>query len=88
MVGNIRNERLTNLTFVKSILMLLVIFGHACAFWSGHWFTNNPAIESEGLSVLYDWINSFHTYAFTLVSGYIFAFKSLGGGIATISHSY
>ena len=60
--------------------MLLVIFGHACAFWSGHWFTENPSIESHDLSILYAWVGSFHIYAFTLVSGYIFAFKIRAGG--------
>lgn len=77
-MGNQKN--LKNCGFVKTILMLLVIFGHACAFWSGHWFTENPAIQSSGLNVLYAWVNSFHIYAFAMVSGYIFAFKIMRGG--------
>ena len=81
-------KSLANSVFVKTILMLLVIIGHACAFWSGHWFTENPAIESRSLSVLYSWLNSFHIYAFTLVSGYIFTFKIRGGGTAHIISSY
>ena len=72
---------LKNSTFVKTILMLLVILGHACAFWSGHWFTENPAIQSQGLAILYAWVNSYHIYAFALVSGYIFAYKVLRGGL-------
>lgn len=70
---------LKNTTFVKAILMLLVIFGHACAFWSGHWFTGNPVTQSQGLSIIYDWVNSFHIFAFTIVSGYVFAFKISAG---------
>ena len=77
-MGNQNN--LKNCGFVKTILMLLVIFGHACAFWSGHWFTENPVIQSTGLNILYAWVNSFHIYAFALVSGYIFAFKVMRGG--------
>lgn len=77
-------SNLKNSTFVKSILMIIVIFGHASAFWSGHWFTENPAIQSKGLNVLYSWINSFHIYAFALVSGYIFTFKTMRGGTAGI----
>lgn len=71
---------LKNSVFVKTILMLLVILGHACAFWSGHWFTENPILQSQGLSVIYSWVGSFHIFAFALVSGYIFAFKISGGG--------
>ena len=38
-----------------------------------------PIISSEGLAILGSWIGSFHIYAFTLISGYIFAFKMMGG---------
>ncbi len=75
-------------TFVKTILMLLVILGHACAFWSGHWFTENPLIQSQGLDILYAWVNSYHIYAFAIVSGYIFTYKVLRGGTASIYHSF
>lgn len=71
---------LNNCKFTKTILMLIVIFGHAIAFWSGNWFTKNPVIESRYMAVIYSWVGSFHIYAFALVSGYIFAFKILGGG--------
>lgn len=74
------SSTLKNCGFVKMTLMLLVILGHSCAFWSGNWFTKNPVIESKGLNLIYEWVSSFHTYAFTLVSGYIFAYKSAGGG--------
>lgn len=75
-----KERELSNCGFVKTILMLLVILGHACAFWSGHWFTDNPALPSRGLNALFDWLNSFHIYAFALVSGYIFTYKINGGG--------
>lgn len=75
---------LKNCTFVKTVLMLLVILGHSMAFWSGSWFTGNPEITSLSMNYLYKWINSFHVFAFALVSGYIFAFKVSGGGIAHI----
>ncbi len=81
-------SNLKNCAFVKTILMLLVILGHACAFWSGHWFTENPMIQSQGLSILYSWVGSFHIFAFALVSGYIFAFKISGGGTASMRRSF
>lgn len=75
-----KDQHLNEASFVKTILMLLVILGHAMAFWSGDWFTSDPILQSKGLNGLYTWLNSFHIYAFTLVSGYIFAFKIRGGG--------
>lgn len=73
-------QEIKNCSFVKMILMLLVIFGHSCCFWDGTWFTGNPVFQSKGLSLISSWVGSFHIYAFTLVSGYIFAFKILRGG--------
>lgn len=60
--------------------MFLVILGHSCIFWTGAWFVENPIINSKGLILISSWLNSFHIYAFALVSGYIFAFKILSGG--------
>lgn len=80
MIQNLQDIK--NCSFVKTVLMLLVILGHSLAFWSGDWFTANPAIESNAISIINSWIGSFHIYAFTLVSGYIFAFKIFGGGYA------
>ena len=77
MIQNLQDIK--NCSFVKTVLMLLVILGHSLAFWSGDWFTANPAIESNAISIINSWIGSFHIYAFTLVSGYIFAFKIFGG---------
>lgn len=76
-----KQATLDNCKFVKTVLMLLVIFGHAIAFWSGHWFTENPAIGCNSLSTLCSWIGSFHIYAFTLISGYLFAYIILRGGV-------
>ena len=75
-----KNVMLKNSMFVKEVLMLLVILGHAVHFWTGDWFTNNPFYESRSLAALSDWIVSFHIYTFVLLSGYIFAFKKMGGG--------
>ena len=79
-----KNKDLTNCIFIKTILMFLVILGHSCIFWTGAWFVENPIINSKGLILISSWLNSFHIYAFALVSGYIFAFKILSGGGTTI----
>lgn len=56
--------------------MLLVIIDHSCAFWTEHWFSvYTPSIKAPFLGLLSSWLGTFHTYAFTLVSGYIFKYK-------------
>jgi len=67
-----RETELSNCNFVKTVLMLIVVLYHSIAFWGGGWFTKNPAIASQGLKLLTGWLNTFHIYGFTLVSGYIF----------------
>lgn len=54
--------------------MLLVVVYHSILFWSGNWFTKDPAASAEALSWLSGWLNSIHIYAFVLVSGYIFSY--------------
>ena len=54
--------------------MLLVVFYHSILFWGGDWFTKDPVVTSNLLTVVAKWLNSFHIYAFTLVSGYIFCY--------------
>lgn len=76
-----QNRALDHCKFVKTILMVLVIIGHACAFWTGNWFSEKPIFRSDSLSMLNSWFNHFHVFAFALVSGYIFACKILGGGV-------
>lgn len=58
--------------FIKTILMLSVILGHATALWAG-WFNQQPAYPSIIIKLCSEIIGSFHIYAFVLVSGYIYA---------------
>lgn len=69
-----RQTELSNCTFVKTVLMLLVVAYHSIVFWSGTWFIDDPVLESSILSSLSRWMNSFHIYGFALVSGYLFYF--------------
>lgn len=67
-----KQVELENCTFVKTVLMILVVFYHSILFWGGGWFTNNPVGSSFALPQISKWMNSFHIYGFTLVSGYLF----------------
>ncbi len=68
------DRELSNCTFVKTVLMLIVVIYHCIVFWTGSWFTKNPVYESGLLSIFASWMNSFHIYGFVLVSGYLFYF--------------
>ena len=67
---------LDNCYFVKTVLMILVVLYHSILFWGGgSWLDNQPVIfKSKALSILSVWLNTFHIYGFTLVSGYIFQY--------------
>lgn len=69
-----RQEELQNCNFVKTVLMIIVVLYHSVLFWKGTWFTGTPARSAPILVVLSNWMNSFHIYGFTLVSGYLFFF--------------
>ena len=69
-------NKIDNCTFVKTILMLLVILYHSCVFWKGEWFSvQEIQLKAEPLGVFSLWLNSFHVYTFTMVSGYIFSYQ-------------
>jgi len=70
---NMRDQELNNCSFIKAILMIIVVLYHSIAFWlPGGWFNQKPVEKSEILGLIAMWLNSFHIYAFTFVSGYIF----------------
>lgn len=61
--------------FFRAILMLLVILYHSCVFWTNTWWDSPPVFPSVALNYIARWLNSFHIYCFTLISGYVFAYK-------------
>lgn len=52
--------------------MLIVVIYHCILFWNGTWFTGAPVFQAKPLVQIAAWMNTFHIYGFTLVSGYIF----------------
>lgn len=64
---------LDNCNFVKTVLMVLIVFYHSIVYWNiVDWFVAGPSSESKVLSVSANLLNSFHIYAFALVSGFIY----------------
>ncbi|ELC8380985.1 acyltransferase [Clostridium perfringens] len=63
-----------NCAFVKVILMILVVLYHSMALWlTNGWFNQPPMQHSIYLNIIARWLNTFHIYTFTFVSGYIFS---------------
>lgn len=68
-----RSKELKNCDIVKCILMILVVLGHSMGMWmTGGWGPFEANQSSAIIHYLADWVSTFHVYAFTLVSGYIF----------------
>ena len=64
---------LNSCSMVKSLLMIFVVMGHSCLFFGGHWLSLiSPVFVNKPLGFFAEWLSSFHIYAFTLISGYIF----------------
>lgn len=75
MIHSVRSQKeLENCGFVKTVLMLTVVLYHSCLFWGGNWFVETPVFASGGLALMAEYLNSFHIYGFTLVSGYLFSY--------------
>lgn len=70
----IREQELENCSFVKTVLMIIIVFYHSILFWNGSWFIGEPIFKAPLLGEIAAWLNSFHIYGFTLVSGYLFSY--------------
>lgn len=72
MQKDINHDSINNLSFIRTVLMLLVVLDHSMSFWTGEWFTKNPVFLAPPLGLVSSYLGSFHIYGFTLVSGYLF----------------
>ena len=67
------DSRIESCRFIKVILMTLVVVYHSSVFWTESRISAIPVYENSiFLDIFSRWLNSFHVYGFTLVSGYIF----------------
>lgn len=75
-----RNSDLDSCTFIKVTLMILVVLYHSSVFWTKSWLdVISVQKDSIFLNIFSIWLNSFHVYGFTLVSGYIFKYMIKSG---------
>lgn len=75
-----RQTELSNCNFVKTVLMLIVVIYHCILYWNGTWFVGEPVFSAPVCSILAQWMNTFHIYSFTLVSGYLFFYMKCEQG--------
>ena len=65
----IRKRELDNCTFIKTVLMIVVVFFHSIVFWRGEWFDIiEPVHDFQPYKILAKWLQSFHIYGFAWFS--------------------
>lgn len=81
---NSRSRELANCNTIKTVLMILIVLYHSMIMYaSSNWF-RAPVHPSPIIGDIAQWMNSFHIYSFTLISGYIFYYvKFERGGYET-----
>lgn len=68
-----RQTELENCTFIKTVLMVLIVLFHSILAWNGSWFSVIGVKNSAPVfEVMSSWLSTFHVYTFACVSGYIF----------------
>lgn len=68
------DRQMENCNFIKVVLMGFIVLYHSLAIWLPEGWFGTPAWKSTSFSLIAQWLNSFHIYAFVLISGYIFAY--------------
>lgn len=72
---DIKENELKSTDYIKGILMICVVFYHSIALWRlDGWFNQPPVEPCMIFTIIAEWLNSFHIYAFVFVSGYIYSF--------------
>lgn len=70
-----KQSKVEKCTFVKTVLMLIIVLYHSILFWSGNWFSAVvPSVVIHSAIVFSGWLSTFHVYCFVLVSGYLYSY--------------
>lgn len=66
-------NRLDNISFIKTIMMITVVLYHCFLFFGGNWFTPvEPVQSADYLYNIAQWMKTFHIQAFAMASGFLF----------------
>ncbi len=67
------DNKLVDISFFKTLLMITIVLCHSCSFFTGNWFSAyEPIYNAKYLSTIASFLGSFHTQGFTMASGYLF----------------
>ncbi|WP_242846412.1 acyltransferase family protein [Clostridium botulinum] len=69
-----RQEKLTNITLLSGIAIILVILGHSGCIYAGKWNYNVIYNKSTVLKYITCYIYSFHMQLFVFLSGYLYSY--------------
>lgn len=71
-----QEQELKNCTEVKTLLMLIIVLYHSMIIFvgDGAWAPVTRVVNAPAFGCIANWLNSFHIYAFTLISGYVFCY--------------
>lgn len=75
-----QNNSLRNISFIKCVLVILIVLYHSIIFMNGKWFSAFQIDSYVIPTYICKWLNSFTIYAFTFISGYIFCYQKLENG--------
>lgn len=67
-----RQTEVDNCSFVKSILMLMVVLYHSTLYYAGESWFIGKTVEIPAFRIFVLWSHSFRMYGFTLVAGYLY----------------
>jgi len=71
-------NKLEEISFIKTIVMIIIVFYHSCLFFGGTWFTFvNPVYSANYLYVFAKWLNTFHIHTFVMASGFLFYYLKI-----------
>lgn len=71
-------KKLNNISFIKTIVMLLVVLYHSMLFYTGNWLINiNPLKIISWVDYLTSFINTYTMPMFVFCSGYLFFYQKI-----------
>lgn len=82
----VQKRRLSYITVLRCITVILVVFGHSICMYTGKWRVLGNNIQIQFWQNTIDVIYSIHMPIFTLISGYIYWYnRKLNGGYNNLS---
>lgn len=66
-------ERLDDISFIKTIMMIIIVLCHSCSFYTNQWFSIlSPVYSAKYLGEIASFLGTFHVHTFVMTSGFIF----------------